>query len=439
MGALYKTSPLKCWKKAKEIRDNYYQRYVTIKDQGGIRWVGGGWSFDAIPKGLGDDTTHITSEPYGAILTAVNPKLAVECHEACEAHGYARDLCAYMRAYWGSIFLNKYAFGGPFPKPDFALQTGICCSHCKWYQVVSEWENIPYFAIDISAGAGKELLKPHRIDYVVNQSLESIDWLEKVTKRKFDDEKFIKAVQNECRSTSLWAEICYLNQAVPAPLDEKTMYSLYVLTTLDKSSQEVADFYEELLAEVKERVAEGIAAVANERCRILSDSQPPWSFLKLFRYLEEYGAVSVGSYYTFCLEGNWDFERQADGYIKFTPSATPQQKGVTIKTREDAVRQMVEWNLNKIIYINFSDVHFKTDAVISMTKDWQADGVILHYNRGCEGTSMGIAENRLGLLKAGIPVVSYEGNMGDDREFDEGSALARIDAFMESMGYKKLS
>jgi len=72
-----------------------------------------------------------------------------------------------------------------------------------------------------------------------------------------------------------------------------------------------------------------------------------------------------------------------------------------------------------------------------MTKDWKTNGVILHYNRGCEGSSMGIAENRLGLLKAGIPVVSYEGNMGDDREFDEGSALARIDSFMESMGYKK--
>jgi benzoyl-CoA reductase subunit B len=437
MSALYKTRPLKCWNKAKEMRDSFYRRYATIKDQGGIRWAGSAWSFDVLTKGLGDDVANLTSEPYGASIAASNPRFAVNCFEACEAHGYARDLCAYMRAYWGSVFLDKYVYGGPFPKPDFALTTGICCSHCKWYQVVSEWENIPYFGIDIGTAAGKENLKQHHIDYVANQSLEAIEWMEKVTGRKFDDEKFIQAVLNEFRTTSLWAEICYLNQAVPAPLDEKSMFTLYVHTTLDKTSKEVVDFYEEVLAEVKERIAEGIAAVPIERSRIISDSQPPWSFLKLFRYLEEYGAVSIGSYYTYCLTANWDFERQPDGHIKLTPAITPQKKGITIKTREEAARVYAEWNQSKIIYINFADMHFKTDVLISMVKDWKADGVILQFNRGCEGTTLGVPENRLGLLKAGIPVVAYEGNMGDAREFDEGSTLARIDSFMESMNYKK--
>ena len=68
-------------------------------------------------------------------------------------------------------------------------------------------------------------------------------------------------MKNECRSTSAWAEICDLNKAVPAPLEEKTMYSLYVLGTLHKASKVVADFYEELRDEVKDRVARGIAAV----------------------------------------------------------------------------------------------------------------------------------------------------------------------------------
>jgi benzoyl-CoA reductase subunit B len=66
-----------------------------------------------------------------------------------------------------------------------------------------------------------------------------------VTGRKCDDELLIRAVKNEMRATSLWAEICLLNQNKPAPLDEKTMYSLYVLATLHKSSQWCADFYQE--------------------------------------------------------------------------------------------------------------------------------------------------------------------------------------------------
>jgi benzoyl-CoA reductase subunit B len=61
----------------------------------------------------------------------------------------------------------------------------------------------------------------------------------------------------------------------------------------------------------------------------------------------------------------------------------------------------------------------------------------LHYNRGCEGLSAGIAENRLGLLKRGHKVMTFEGNMGDEHEFDEQATLNRIDIFMESLGLKK--
>ena len=61
---------------------------------------------------------------------------------------------------------------------------------------------------------------------------------------------------------------------------------------------------------------------------------------------------------------------------------------------------------------------------------------MLHYNRGCEGLTIGIAENRLALLDAGYPVMTFEGNMGDEREFDEARTMARIDTFMERLGLK---
>ena len=92
------------------------------------------------PRVLGDDVYSLTSEPYGASL-AHNIKLSLECLEAAEKNGYSRDLCSYMRNYWGSILIDKYAFGGSFPKPDFIWQDHICCSHAKWYQTVSELEN----------------------------------------------------------------------------------------------------------------------------------------------------------------------------------------------------------------------------------------------------------------------------------------------------------
>ena len=41
--------------------------------------------------------------------------------------------------------------------------------------------------------------------------------------------------------------------------------------------------------------------------------------------------------------------------------------------------------------------------MIRLCKEWKIDGVLLHYNRGCEGLSLGIAENRLALIEERLP------------------------------------
>jgi benzoyl-CoA reductase subunit B len=47
-------------------------------------------------------------------------------------------------------------------------------------------------------------------------------------------------------------------------------------------------------------------------------------------------------------------------------------------------------------------------------------------------------ENRLGLIEAGVPVMTYEGNMADEKEFDERRTVSRIDSFMETLGLKQI-
>ena len=427
----YKTASLQCWEKAKEIRQRYYEDYAKAHERGGLRWAGGAWTFSAIPSGLGRDVFSITSEPYGASI-AFNKELSIRCLEAAEKAGYARDLCSYMRNYWGSIILNEYAFGGPFPKPDFIWQDHICCSHAKWYQVVSDLEGgIPMFCIDVAVGPWGDI-NEKKIDYVVGQMHDGIEWMEKVTGRAYDDELLIEAVKDECRATSVWAEICNLNKNIPAPLEEKTMYSLYVLGTLKKHDKEVADFYEELRDEVADRVEKGIAAIPNEQCRVMTDTQPPWGFLKVFRYMEEYGCVSVGSLYTFGLIGNWEVKPDDT----WGPRTTPMEKGVEIKDRDQALRILADWNLSKPEWQHFYSPHLKSELMIRIAREWKLNGVMLHYNRGCEGLSLGIAENRLALMEAGYPVMTFEGNMGDEREFDLARTSARIDTFMETLGIK---
>ncbi|MDO8706588.1 MAG: benzoyl-CoA reductase, bzd-type, subunit O [Sulfuricaulis sp.] len=430
--ARYPTEPIKCWKKVKELRDNYYRNYAQAHEKGGIRWSGSASAIDAIPAGLGNDVYSLTGEPYGASVST-DHKFNKQCQDAAEAAGFSRDLCAYMRTYWGSMMLDKYGFGGSFPKPDFIYQAVSCCSHSKWYQFVSDYEKVPAFFMDLAIGTYTDGMKDSGFTYVYNQSMESIEWMEKVTGRRFDDELFIEAVRNTMRTTSLWAQICQLNQAKPAPLDEKSMYAFYVLATLSKSSKWCADFYEELLDEMKDRVARGIAAVPNERCRIMSDSQPPWGFLRMFRYLEEYGVVSIGSFYTFALQTPWTKDENG----RWAPATPPWERGIEMNTREQAMEQLIHWDLSKQISHQAFDPRIKSDFMLKMVKEWDVDGVIMHLNRGCEGVSLGAMENRIAIAEAGVPIMTYEGNMGDDREFDEGRTQNRIDSFMETLGLKR--
>ncbi|UCH00812.1 MAG: benzoyl-CoA reductase, bzd-type, subunit O [Deltaproteobacteria bacterium] len=433
--ARYPTEPLKCWAKAKELRDGFYRDFEQAHDKGGIRCIGSAWALDAVTMGLGGDVYWVTGEPYGASC-AYNRSLSAEFMTAAENFGFSRDLCSYMRNYWGSIISNKYPFGGPFPKVDFAYTQHICCSHAKWYQNACELEgsDIPLYVIDVGAGAYPPFepeMYEHRVRYVADQMLDSIEWMEKVTGRTYNDELFLEACWNDMRTTHTWAKVCMLNRAVPAPLDEKSIYSLYVLGTLQKSRGEFADFYEELLEEVEGRVERGIAAVGNEQARVMTDAQPPWGFLKIYRYLEAWGAVSIGSLYTFGLEGMWLYD---EGENDLRPRPMPTERP---RSREEACMMLADWHLSKPEYQHFYSPEYKTKMMDAIAKRWMCDGIIMHYNRGCEGLSVGIAENRLGLLKRGNKVMTYEGNMGDEREFDLTATETRFDIFLEGLGLKR--
>ena len=141
-------------------------------------------------------------------------------------------------------------------------------------------------------------------------------------------------------------------------------------------------------------------------------------------------ALSIGSLYTFGLIGIW--EDKPDG--SWGGRTTPMDRGVEITSRDQALRLYADWTLSKPEWQHFYSPHLKTEMMIRIAKEWHLDGVLLHYNRGCEGLSVGIAENRLGLIEAGFPVMAFEGNMGDEREFDEARVKVRFDAFMETLG-----
>jgi benzoyl-CoA reductase subunit B len=440
----YKTEPLKCWGKAKELRLGVYEGLKKARDEGTMIVAGGTESALAIPAGF--DMDFLGGEPYGASCAFAG--IQDSCWnrglmEAAEAASYPRDMCAYMRIGIGSLLSDKFVFGGSYPVPTFNLQTHICDTHGKWYQIMSDIEGVPYEVVDYipyeweTENESEESKKLKR-DYMKDQFLEIIEWMEGVTGKKFDDEKFINAVNWECESTNLWAQCCMVNQSIPAVMDEKMMYSLYIIAVLMRQRKAAVDFYQELLDELKDRAERGIAAFENERYRMIHDSQPPWHNLGIFRYLEEFGAVSIGAHYSFSLSGGWEYVPEKDTWL---PAKPPKEAGVTLSTREEACEWYAEWYLayhTLLRSLRYSG-RGKHKRIQDIIDNWKIDAMMIHLNRGCEGTAVGQMELRRYLADKGVPALTYEGNLADEREFDLERTIDKIDTFMETVDLKKLS
>ncbi|MFQ5827167.1 MAG: 2-hydroxyacyl-CoA dehydratase [Dehalococcoidia bacterium] len=427
----WKTEPLRSWGKCKELRLNHYREVSQAREEGKLLVTGGLSEIIILPAGLGD-FVFFSGEPYGASLST-DAEFCQACTEAVESLGYARDICSYFRNYLGSMHLDRYFFGGPFPKAEFCLSLHNCDSHAKWYQTVSDHFGIPFFGIDLLNHAPGRHLE-ERGEYLAGQLYDAIEWMERVSGRQYDDEKLIEAIHIESEIGSLWAQTCILNQAIPAPLDQKSMWSLYLPAGMLKWQREALEFHRMLQDEVQDRVNRGIGSLATERCRLIHDGMPPWFFLRIFRLMEQYGAVCIGSQYCFGLTGF--FSMGPDG--SWQAAKTPRELGIPLRNRDDAVRYFAQKILSRVVGDGCYWAPAKNDQNLSLVRQWQAQGMVIHLNRGCEGMAQHQLEMRLGLLEAGIPVMTYEGNMADKREFDEAQVLDRLESFMESLELQKL-
>jgi len=431
----YPTERLQCFKKAKELRFRIYRDFVTAHDKGELICGGSGASHFSVPQGLGK-VHFLAGESYGANIAA-NRAFVTEAMEEFEKAGYARDLCAYLRNYIGAVMLDKYLdaegnIHSPFPHIDFFFTYHICDDHTRWYRIVSELQGgtAPVFGYDQTPGYQlTNMVTPWGTEYLYEQMAEGVEWMEKVTGRKWDEEKFSEAFRNEARTSKAYAEAMQCNQNIPAPMDEKMIFVFLGLTSMAPFDKEVADFMEEFRDEIKDRAARGIAAVPNERFRVMTDSNPPWQGLQIYRHIEkEYGVATIGSVYSMGLHAAYEYDEQGD----LVPAPVPHDIGVPMRNREELLRAHIDWKGKLMTGFEVFNTIEHEEIIKKILKKWKADAMMIHLNRGCVGnTSQKLV--RLALLEAGIPVCVYEGNVGDYREFDYERSLEKIESFFDGV------
>jgi benzoyl-CoA reductase subunit B len=272
----YQTKRLDCWPRLIELRQQLSDEMWTAHERGELLVVGGETGLTSLPAGLGKFHFFGGLGPNTARIYG-DYELLTRCLYQAEVMGYdSWDLCGPLRVHLGAMALETLDQlpGGSHERPDFMFTERMCDQQAKGAQLVNELMNdvyktsIPFFVI--------EAAPEPRVDYMVSQYAEFIAWMEKITGRKYQDELLIEATKNEWQTGVLWSRICELQKTIPAPLDLRTMFSLTtVIWQAGKHRSETIEFLQMVLDEVKDRVANKIAALGTERYRPCPDSTLP--------------------------------------------------------------------------------------------------------------------------------------------------------------------
>ena len=436
-GQLWETRPLEFWTKAKELRAGWQKSIESkakVVGQGNTNDVNFDWqaAFPAI--------TVIEDNPVGAMMANKNEPFARKARLACEIRGWGREICGYQGNCWGAQFLGHLEDGTPFPHRKFFIpQPCVCDTHSKRAAQLKDFENVPQWGADRPMYLGP--WDPERngpmMEHRIHCNLKIINDMERIFNQKCDDEMLEKLRIGNSQVTKYAEEVSLLMaRTIPTPLSVKDLYSVFTLGLLTKvDPQETINFWKMVRDEVKWRAENQIAAVGTERFRWIEAHPPSWHYMKYYRYMEGYGAVCLGSQYSHTTSGSLEFK--PDGSIgrrevPLYPEDTP------VKTREDILRKSCGTEARRMDRYKM-DEYLRQDAIVEFAKIFRADGAIMPLWRHGVGCTLTRKEQAMYLKEAGVSVMHYEGSApGDRTDLDEKRLLDQLDAWMQSLGLRRL-
>ncbi|HOI73219.1 MAG TPA: 2-hydroxyacyl-CoA dehydratase [Syntrophales bacterium] len=398
---------VKAVKKMKDIMTTYYIEAKTAAQTGKkVAWITSGGPVEPL---LAMDVIPVYPENHGAMIGA--SKMGVDLCEKAEAMGYASDLCSYARSDIACATVNGGPIGG-LPRPDMLIcGNNICGTVLKWYEVQARYFGCPLFIFD-TPFCHTEFTEDMR-RYVRRQVDEYTAFLAEACGRPFDFDRMKEVGRLSVEGQRLWQEVLDTAMNRPAPISAfDAFFHLALIVTL-RGTQIAVDYYRDLLAEMRERAAEGIGSIENERYRLLWDNLPVWYRTKwLSEKFASHGACLVADTYT----SAWC------GSLKYMDES-------------DFLGSMAEGYSR--IYLNIG-VDEMADTVAAMVDKYGVDGVVLHSNRSCKPYSLGQYDiQRIIEKRKGVPSLMIEADMVDERAFSESQIDTRIDAFMEVIRNRK--
>jgi benzoyl-CoA reductase/2-hydroxyglutaryl-CoA dehydratase subunit BcrC/BadD/HgdB len=349
-------------------------------------------------------------ENHAAMLGAT--RMATDLIPEANAIGYSPDICSYLTSDIGSYLKGVTPLAKAYPgiesvpKPDvLVFNTNQCRDVQDWFSWYSKKLGVP--SIGITSPKNINEVSDAHIDDVARQMEALVPTLEEISGNKLVMERLRETVSLSRQCTELWKKVLETATAVPAPLTffDGTIHMGPAVVL--RGTREAIDYYQLLLAELEQRIAEGVGAVDGEALRIYWEGMPVWGRLRQHSELFAGLKASVLAS-TYC--SSWIF---------------------TAFDENDPFRSMAKAYLE--LFIVRSD-DYKEKYIAQMLKKFRIDGIIYHDAKTCPCNS----NNRYGMpqrveAKTGIPSLVISGDLNDLRCVSDEQTKTNVEAFIEQL------
>lgn len=391
----------------RELAAKAYTDAYEAKERGELI----GWCASNFPQEICETLgiKVVYPENQAAAIAAKGAGLEM-CEHAEGELGYSNDLCAYAR-----ISL-AYADKGicpngeqDMPLPDFVLCcNNICNCMMSWYENLGKKLNIPVIMIDVPYNDG---FTPDekRTAYIRGQFDHAIHQLEELTGKKWSEKRFEEVMQASQRSAKAWLKAASYCNYVPSPLNGFDLFNHMAVAVVARGRIEAAVAFEQLAEEYEQFVLEHKSTYkVEEQHRVLFEGIACWPYLRATSTpLKEAGVNVTATVYAAAFGVLYENTTELMQAYCQVPNSINLERAV--KLREDACRA------------------------------GKVDGAIIHINRSCKLWS-GIAPEMGRRIEKdmGIPVVFFDGDQADPRNFSEEQYKTRIQGLVEIMQNNKV-
>ena len=401
---------LKTTAEVSALRKQYYAR-AQEETKKKVAWHSQGFPVEIMQA---MDIVPVDLENYATVVAS--KRLASAYCMAGEAAGFSPDVCGYARIVMGYLLgkdIPEAPYGG-LAKPDILMVNSYNCdSRFGWFTTLSEHLKIPLFVLDYpSQPDGGCDLMPNTV-YTESALRDMVSFLEKHTGNKLDVDRLREIMVLSRRAHEVMYQINELRKAVPCPMGSGDAFTVLWPISFIRGTKECDEFYERLLAELKERVEKGIGVIPDEKFRLMWSGLPFWYNMRFLNYPEDFGGVVA-------IEGMLLFPRR---YRMLEPQDDDPIKDLAlVSTRQR------QWP---------SSIDDTISTVYQVAKDYSLDGIVLSFNPSCRLSSLPQQELMNGLIERGVPCLALECDMADERTYAEGQVKTRMDGFIESLLAKK--